>query len=51
MTGITVPLPHPLLDLPPVRAARLAEIEDRAAALMGAQASFGYAAVATGARA
>jgi aspartate aminotransferase-like enzyme len=31
---MTEPFPHPLLDLPLVRAARLAEIEDRAAALL-----------------
>ena len=32
--NMTVPFAHPLLDLPLVRAARLAEIEDRAGALL-----------------
>jgi aspartate aminotransferase-like enzyme len=34
MMSMTEPFRHPLLDLPLVRAARLAEIEDRAAALL-----------------
>ena len=34
MTSMAALFPHPLLDLPLVRAARVAEIEDRAAALL-----------------